>query len=50
VIFNAAAGETYHIMGGGTVETPTGPVKLLDRVQGTFVLYDVSPVRARKPL
>ena len=24
------------------METPTGPVKLLDRVQGTFVLYDVS--------
>lgn len=24
------------------VETPTGPVKLLDLVQGTFVLYDVS--------
>jgi len=24
------------------VETPNGPVKLLDRVQGTFVLYEVS--------
>ena len=24
------------------VETPAGPVKLLDRVQGTFVLYEVS--------
>ena len=25
-----------------TVETPRGPIKLLDRVQGTFVLYGVS--------
>ena len=25
-----------------TVETPQGPVKLLDRVRGTFVLYNVS--------
>jgi hypothetical protein len=25
-----------------TVETPSGPIKLLDRVAGTFVLYDIS--------